>query len=395
METVAQAARAYYRLGWCMIPIQPGTKKPAIRSWKEYQTRRPKPDTLRRWFDEKGRAIAIVVGEVSAGLVVRDFDRMASYDRWSAKHPNLAQTLPTVETGRPGRHVYFRADVDQICQQSRTGGGILTFEDGELRAAGAYCLAPPSKHPNGPDYSWAIAPTAEIPFIDPFSMGMVPCNREDGGTRENRRGQREQKSPEDIYGQTDSQTEFVSISSADLNALIARTLPNGVSQRHRLLFDLARELKAIPGLADAPGTALRKVIKVWHKRALPYIQTKAFEETWFDFLESWDKVKYPKGEGPMAEAMAKAVKAELPNVAQQYEQNELRLLVALCRELQRGCGEGPFFLSTRTAGSLLDVNHTTASRWLKGLCHDGILRLVERGSQETRKASRFRYLHSL
>jgi hypothetical protein len=47
------------------------------------------------------------------------------------------------------------------------------------------------------------------------------------------------------------------------------------------------------------------------------------------------------------------------------------------------------------AGRLLEVDHVTASRWLRLLCIDGILNEVSKGSREKREASRFRYLHSL
>ena len=53
----------------------------------------------------------------------------------------------------------------------------------------------------------------------------------------------------------------------------------------------------------------------------------------------------PKGEEPMAQMLAKAKDAPLPIEAQRYEQASLRLLVKLCRELQRAAGDGPFFLS--------------------------------------------------
>ena len=162
------------------------------------------------------------------------------------------------------------------------------------------------------------------------------------------------------------------------------------------MFELARELKALPGLAEASIAELKPYVRQWHKRALPYIvNAKAFEESWFDFAEAWDKIKYPKGEEPIAMMFAKAVEAELPEVAQQYEQRKLRLLVALCRELQRACGTGPFFLSTRTAGQLLGVNHVTASRWLRGLRLDGILKLESEGSREEHRAHRYRYVAPL
>jgi hypothetical protein len=94
----------------------------------------------------------------------------------------------------------------------------------------------------------------------------------------------------------------------------------------------------------------------------------------------------------MTMIVAKAMEAELPEVAKQYEQQPLRLLVAVCRELQRASGEGPFYLSARTAGKYLDVTHVTAWRWLRGLQHDGILQLVSKGSQSAHKASRYRWI---
>jgi len=94
----------------------------------------------------------------------------------------------------------------------------------------------------------------------------------------------------------------------------------------------------------------------------------------------------------MAETFMKAASSPLPEVAEQYEQADLKLLVALCRELQRGAGEHPFYLSCRTAGGLLEVTAMTAYRWLFLLVSDGVLREVEKGGPKTRKATRFRYL---
>jgi len=70
----------------------------------------------------------------------------------------------------------------------------------------------------------------------------------------------------------------------------------------------------------------------------------SFEESWFDFAEAWDKVRFPAGAGPMDEIYRRALRADPPEVATQYESPKLRLLIALCRELQRTCGDGPFYL---------------------------------------------------
>jgi hypothetical protein len=67
-------------------------------------------------------------------------------------------------------------------------------------------------------------------------------------------------------------------------------------------------------------------------------------------------------------------------------------LPGLCRAVQRHHGGDPFFLGCRTAGKLLEVDHTTAWRWLWLLVHDKIIEEVEKGDQGSRRASRYRYL---
>jgi hypothetical protein len=55
----------------------------------------------------------------------------------------------------------------------------------------------------------------------------------------------------------------------------------------------------------------------------------------------------------------------LTDFRRRYRQHDgLRLLIAVCRELQRVSGEREFLLSCRTAGNLLGVNHVTAARYL-------------------------------
>jgi hypothetical protein len=79
----------------------------------------------------------------------------------------------------------------------------------------------------------------------------------------------------------------------------------------------------------------------------------------------------------------------LPKVAMRYEGDGLRLLVALCRQLQRQAGGAPFFLACRTAGGLLGVEHVTAWRWLFALIHDGLLVEVEKGDAKRCRANHY------
>ncbi len=176
--------------------------------------------------------------------------------------------------------------------------------------------------------------------------------------------------------------------------MILETLPSGPGRRNRQVFDLARALKAVPRLADAPADALEPYVRCWHNTGVAekVIDTRPFEETWIDFLQAWPKIKYPKGAEPMVAILERAKQAPLPRAAEKYEQAGLQLLVALCRELQQEPEKQPFFLACRTAGRLLQVNHATAWRWLWLLCHDGVVVEVEKGDRAKRRASRYRYL---
>jgi hypothetical protein len=84
--------------------------------------------------EERYRRLAVVLGDVSGGLVCRDYDDSAAFGRWSAAHPNYATALPTVATARGG-HVYFRA--------APTDLRFVDLADGEYRGdSGHYCLLP-------------------------------------------------------------------------------------------------------------------------------------------------------------------------------------------------------------------------------------------------------------
>lgn len=136
---VLSAALRYHSLGWSIIPIVSGTKRPAIKTWKPFQSKRADEQQLRDWFDKRDDlGLAVVLGTVSGGLTCRDFDFEAAYHAWKAANPDLAKMLPTVKSGR-GFHVYCLSDLDRT----------LKRDDGELRGNGAIVVLPPSRHPSG------------------------------------------------------------------------------------------------------------------------------------------------------------------------------------------------------------------------------------------------------
>ena len=382
--TLINHALQYAHRGWSIIPIGKN-KGPAIQRWKPYQKERPTEDDLRTWFTKPGvTGLAVICGPVSGDLVVRDIDKVESYQAWAKAQPGLAKTLPTVRTKR-GYHVYFQSSVDRI----------VKFTDGELRGAG-YVLLPPSRHPDGVDYEWVNRlPGGPLPKVDPQEAGLWPtvtertekteCNREDRDNRDNR----ELPSVFSVLSVTDlSVSEEV---AGKIVEAIRETLPSDVEQRNRKVFEFARHLKAIPAIADAEPSSLRRIVKLWHQAALPNIGTKPFEDTWGEFLYGWPRVEFPMGEEPMQQILTKAKESKSPSVAMNYDAPETRLLVSVCRELQRATGDGPFYLSCRTAARLVGLgDHVTAWRRMKALVFDGVLELVEKGTQP--RASRYRYV---
>jgi hypothetical protein len=370
-----EAALDYYARGWCVLPVK--GRQPTCR-WKRCQAKRPDRRTLDRWFQQNGlTGLGVLAGEVSGGLVCRDFDKPGSYERWAAEHPELAGTLPTVKTGR-GYHVYFVGAVRRI----------VKLDDGELRGKGLSVL-PPSRHPSGAVYKWVVPlPNGPLPTIDPFLSGLVPSETERQRNGVNRETEAIGAGALAL-AILDDCTELNDVEQAIEHA-IASTLPANVGQRNEQVFDFARTLKAIPALASAPASALRDIVKLWHKRALPVIGTKPFDETWDEFTQGWPNVKWPKGTNLMTLILKRADASALPAVAGHYECPYTHRLIKLCRELQRASGASPFFLACRTAGQLLGMHHERAWRRLGMLVADGILSVAERGTKT--RATRYRYV---
>jgi hypothetical protein len=58
--------------------------------------------------------------------------------------------------------------------------------------------------------------------------------------------------------------------------------------------------------------------------------------------------------------------------------------------LQEQAADQPFYLSCRTVERELGIPFQEASTWLRGLCDDGVLELVE--AHRGRRAARYRFV---
>lgn len=176
-----------------------------------------------------------------------------------------------------------------------------------------------------------------------------------------------------------------------VNEVINRTIPTGPKQRFDRLWEFARRLKGISGLDTSP-TALLGYVREWHRRALPFIETKQFEATERDFFNSWKNARTPLTDGGLASQLRPALAGPDPD----WLQRELlpwqaKKLLRVCAILQKWTGDKPFFLSAKVAASVIGTDQMDTRRLFKKLVKTGYLRMVVKGSRETGKPTTWRF----
>ena len=153
--TPIEAAHRYASMGWRVIPIRPGEKRPGMDRWVEVAT--TDHDKIEDWWSRWSNfGVGVVTGSPSHLFVV-DVDEHDPAMSGSETLADLEATygpLPeTVEchTGSGGRHLYFTAPVEiRNDAGKRLGPGL------DIRGEGGQVLAPPTIHPNGREYVWEL-----------------------------------------------------------------------------------------------------------------------------------------------------------------------------------------------------------------------------------------------
>lgn len=179
-SNVLNAALAYQRLGWSVLPLCPpnhvgvgkehrGCGSPGKRpffpdrvpsrsgEWKELQTRCSSEDEIRHWWDLHPHLnVGVALGPVS-GLVAIDVDDEEGDALLLELAENDVPATWEYTTGKGRRLLYGLPEgvvvVNAAFRRPGTEIEILRF-----MSAGGQVVLPPSVHPNGSVYKWKYGP---------------------------------------------------------------------------------------------------------------------------------------------------------------------------------------------------------------------------------------------
>lgn len=168
-DTATPIAIDYANLGLCVLPVEPETKKPMLRSWEKYTRQRPDTETLKQWFDYLNPVgWGAVTGSIS-GIVVVDVDTRSGMD-----YREITKKYPTewiARTPSGGYHLYYRHPGHEVRNRVNIVPGV------DIRGDGGFIVLPPT----GGRYSWV-----KRGVLGDYPAGFI---REDetGGDRETER----------------------------------------------------------------------------------------------------------------------------------------------------------------------------------------------------------------
>jgi hypothetical protein len=149
--------------------------------------------------------------------------------------------------------------------------------------------------------------------------------------------------------------------------LIAQVAPTDYHQNNLSLFKLARLMKSYENAIGRTATQLELqfLFDRWSLVARRFWRRELTRDDYYaEFLEAYSYARIGLDENPIELAVCRAKRAPLPEV-RGFTAERIRLLVAICREIQQITDANPFFLPTRKLGEILGAHWTEVGRWLR------------------------------
>ncbi len=160
--TLLAVLQRYVRLGYAVLPLVPGEKRPHFRlvphGLKEASQ---DPATLEAWWRSCPEAgVGLLAPE---GVLVLDFDDPTAWEGLRQEHPAL-EAAPRQRTPKGGVHLFLR-----LPDGVRLSASVRALEGVDLRGMGrAYVVAAPTRLKDGRGYAW------EVPLVRPEALPPVP-----------------------------------------------------------------------------------------------------------------------------------------------------------------------------------------------------------------------------
>jgi hypothetical protein len=157
-----EAAVAYARLGYAVLPLAPGEKRPRpglVHHGLKEASR--KEATITTWWRScPGCGVGILAPEE---VLVLDFDDPTAWERLKEEYPTLG-AAPRQRTPKGGYHVFLR-----LPQGVRLSATVRKLAGVDLRGMGkAYVVASPTRLADGRGYTW------EVPLVKPEDLPPIP-----------------------------------------------------------------------------------------------------------------------------------------------------------------------------------------------------------------------------
>jgi Bifunctional DNA primase/polymerase, N-terminal len=357
-------------VGPALLLPWPAGSKGGKRKWKHLQiSDMGEPSHLAKLA--RAGNIGIALGKVSNGLVTIDLDQDSYVETFLGANPLLANTLRTC--GSRGCNIWVRCSDGYPSSQKLKN--VSGDEIGELRADGNQTIIA-GTHPEGMPYRFVVEkpviPISYDAIIWPKSI-LAPAATESQRVRR----VREKEVVSVSVGCLQIQAFFSDV------GLIAQVAPTDYHQNNDSLFKLARSVKSYEHAVERPATnaELEFVFDRWCPLACRFWRHTR-DDYYAEFLEAYSYARIGLDENPVEVAVSRAKAAPLPQV-QGFTDERIRLLVAICREMQILTGDSPFFLPTRKLGKVLGAHWTEVGRWLRIL--EKPLQVIHLAPGEVRK----------
>lgn len=314
--------------------------------------------------------VGVALGKVSGGLASIDFDEEGHADCFLEANPPLQSTLRT--RGKRGCNIWVRlsGQYPATCKLKDESGKAV----GEWRVDGCQTIIS-GTHPSGISYRFLVeAPALSIGYdqiVWPSASLLLPDATESKRVREDEvvRGSVSQRVS---AGDSAQIREFFS------DSRLAEIIPAACRQNNSSLFMLARLKKDYETLIsrEALNHEREYMFNRWAERSARFWRPGRTRDQYYEeFLEACSYARIGLHENPFPEAANRARNAPLVEVPG-LTSGDIRLLAAICRELQKMTGSSPFFVPTRQAGELLGVHWGTVARWLRVLEVVGVIELA-------------------